>query len=87
MHEQLKQLLVNKFRSKYCGPNSTEVDDLLIQREVTNFLKSNKMTEKNLILLDRKLNDSFKNNSRVQPAPLSPVRGKSPTGPGTPHSP
>ena len=29
-HEQLKQLLVNKFRSKYCGPSSTEVDELLI---------------------------------------------------------
>ena len=47
-HEQIKALLINKFRSKYCTPYSPEADDLLIVREVNNFLQTNIMTEKGL---------------------------------------
>lgn len=58
--EQLKNLIVNKFRSKYVygAPNTSERDQI-ISDEVAKFIETQQCTEKNLIQLDKKLMQKF----------------------------
>ena len=53
--EQLKNLLINKFRGKYCIPAEVSGQDRLIKDEVETFLASGHVTENGLINLDKKL--------------------------------
>lgn len=58
--EQLKNLIVNKFRSKYSvGIADPQERDNIIMREVDKFMENEKCTEKNLIELDKKLTEKF----------------------------
>lgn len=61
--EQLKNLIVNKFRTKYALglPNADERNQI-ISDEVNQFIESQKCTEKNLIDLDKKLMAKFGTN-------------------------
>ena len=53
--EQLKTLLVNKFRGKYQVVADMDQFDYTIREEVENFLNTQQMTEANLVTLDKKL--------------------------------
>jgi hypothetical protein len=59
--EQLKSLIVGKFRSKYSfGASNMAERDEIINSLVTNLIENQKTTEKNLIELDKKLCEMFK---------------------------
>ncbi len=56
--EQLKNLLVNKFRGKYrtqIGGSDYEATESIIQEQVDAFVNNEIMTESNLLNLDKKL--------------------------------
>jgi hypothetical protein len=53
--EQVKNLLINKFRNKIgVAPDGGELDSL-VKNEVTSFLIAEQATEANLIKLDKRL--------------------------------
>lgn len=53
--DQVKNLLINKFRNKIgVQPDGGELDQL-IRKEVTEFLEHERATEANLIKLDKRL--------------------------------
>ena len=58
--EQLKGLLVNKFKLKY-GDNAEK----LITNEVTKFLTNDRLTEANLVKLDSKIGKANEKNARA----------------------
>ena len=51
--EQLKDLLITKFKNKY-GKHSSEFQGY-IENEVTKFLRNDRLTEQNLKLLDKRI--------------------------------
>lgn len=54
--EQLRSLLLNKFKGKYgSGFASTDIEERIISKEVDNFLQNNIMSEVNLVKLDKTL--------------------------------
>lgn len=58
--EQLKDLIIKKFQSKYSiGVSDSAERNRLITKEVTHFIENEKCTQKNLISLDKKLLDKF----------------------------
>ena len=61
--EELKGLLINKFKAKYGGKANVEA-------EVENFIKNNTLTENNLRLLDERI----KNQSQPAGAPEQPAQ-------------
>jgi hypothetical protein len=58
--EQLKGLLINKFKLKY-GDNAEK----LISNEVTKFLKNDRLTEGNLVKLDEKIGKANQKNHKA----------------------
>jgi hypothetical protein len=59
--DQLKTLLVNKFRGKYRAINQDpEATDAIINQLVNTFLANETMTEANLLNLDKKLSAMLK---------------------------
>lgn len=63
--DQLKNLLVTKFRGKFGVTGATDTDwiDNTIRAEVETFLNNEQMTEANLIKLDRKLTEQITGKS------------------------
>ena len=58
--EQLKNLIINRFRTKYTyGAKDAQQRDVIITREVSLFIDNEKWTEKNLLELDKKLSSKF----------------------------
>ena len=58
--EQLKKLIIDKFRTKYAyGVPSSDDRDKIITEEVNTFIQNEKCTEKNLLELDKKLQQKF----------------------------
>jgi len=57
--EQLKGLLVNKFLEKYGKDKSINTE--VVNREVANFIKNEKLTEENLRRLEQKIKDGSAN--------------------------
>jgi hypothetical protein len=55
--EQMKNLLITKFRGKFNVTGGQEYTDRLIRSEVETFLNNDQMTEQNLIKLDKKLSE------------------------------
>ena len=53
--ENLKALLINKFRVKYINSSNVENFDNIIRNEVDQILMKGKTTEDDLLMLDRKL--------------------------------
>jgi hypothetical protein len=70
--EQLKGLLVNKFKLKY-GDKSEK----LIQNEVAKFLKNDRLTESNLVKLDTKIGKANEKNDRASDILSDHKSGKS----------
>lgn len=70
--EQLKSLIINRFRTKYTyGAHDAQERDRIISNEVAEFIENEKFTEKNLLELDKKLSSKFgvtKNDLRSQVA-------------------
>ena len=60
--EQLKGLLANKFIEKYGKDKSINND--IVNKEVTSFMKNEKLTEGNLLLLEQKIKDLSSNPSK-----------------------
>eukprot|EP00347_Sterkiella_histriomuscorum_P009483 403341038 len=60
--EQLKNLLITKFRGKYGvnAPSENDQIDVTIRNEVETFLMTEQMTEQNLVKLDKKLTEMLK---------------------------
>lgn len=57
--DQMKTLLINKFRGKYNVTAENEKVDRVIKAEVEKFLDTEQMTETNLVKLDKKLSDAL----------------------------
>ena len=55
--EQMKNLLITKFRGKYIGSTQDDYADRVIREQVETFLINEQMTEQNLVKLDQRLND------------------------------
>eukprot|EP00347_Sterkiella_histriomuscorum_P014306 403361377 len=70
--EQLKQLLINKFRSKFGVKANGEHQDFILQKEVTNFIENDQPTEANLINLEKRLQQVFGNNQANESHQIKP---------------
>ena len=53
--EQLKNIIINKFRSKYNVQAEVDDFDNVIKRNVNDFIENEQMSEANLAKLDKKL--------------------------------
>jgi hypothetical protein len=71
--EELKGLLINKFKSKYASKN---VPSSILSQEVNEFLNSEALTEQNLQKLDKKIEDRTNTKAAPAIAPRKPESSK-----------